>query len=226
MTAQPNSGRLYVLVGPGGVGKNALLKVALERVENLSQLATATTRPPRDGEQHGKQRLFVTHAEFRRMLADGELVEHEEVHSGDFYGVPRSSIEMPISSGCDLIADIDMHGASTLRRLYPHNVVLIAIIPPGETMPAMLTVLRERLDARDASDEQSRKRLERAPEELLFAAHCDYLVVNDKFEQAVDMLRSIILAERSRRALLALRDKLSFSVATAFAELDALGTHG
>jgi guanylate kinase len=205
MSTQPNSGLLFVLVGPGGVGKNALLKEVLERVENLSQLATATTRLPRVGEQHGKQRLFVSHQEFQRMLLSDELAEHQEVHSGDYYGVPRTSIEVPIANGRDLIADIDMHGANTLRMAYPNNIVLIFIAPPGDTLQAMLAVLKERLAVREATTEQTTQRLQRAPNELAFAPQCDYLVINDEFKKALDTLCGIIVAERSRRALFALR---------------------
>lgn len=205
MTSQRNQGMLFVLVGPGGVGKNAILKDVLDRVDNISQLATATTRPPRDGEHHGKQRLFVSHAEFKRMLAENELVEHQEVHTGDYYGVPRVSLEHPFSIGHDLIADIDMRGANTLRSGYPNNIVLIFISPPGNTLNDMLNVLNNRLQTRGATSEETRQRIQRAPDEMAFARLCDYLVINDNLEKATETLYGIILAERSRRALLALR---------------------
>ncbi len=205
MTSQTFQGMLFVLVGPGGVGKNAILKSVLERVDNLSQLATATTRAPRGDEQHGKQRLFVSHGEFKRMIAANELAEHQEVHTGDYYGVPRTSIENPITNGQDLIADIDMHGANTLRAAYPNNIVLVFITPPGSTLENMLAVLKERLETRDATAEQASQRLQRAPDELAFAPQCDYLIINDHLEKAVESLYGIILAERSRRALIALR---------------------
>jgi guanylate kinase len=205
MTSQTYLGKLFVLVGPGGVGKNAILKMILERMGDVHQLATATTRAPRSGEQHGKQRLFVTHAEFKQMLANNELAEHEEVHTGDFYGVPRTSLEIPFANGQDLIADIDIHGANTLRGDYPNNIVLIFVTPPGNSLTEMLDVLEDRLEARQATEEQTHQRLKRAPEELLFAPHCDYLVVNENLEDAVEVVRGIILAERSRRALMSLR---------------------
>ncbi|MFN8374266.1 MAG: guanylate kinase [Anaerolineae bacterium] len=207
MTSHTYQGTLFVLVGPGGVGKNAILKTVLERVDNLGQLATATTRAARIGEQHGKQRLFVSHTEFRRMIRDDELAEHTEVHTGDFYGVPRTSIENPIAQGQDLIADIDMHGANTLRNAYPNNIVLVFIAPPGDTLEEMLLVLKERLETRDATAEQAQQRLLRAPDEMAFAPQCDYLIINDNLDKAVEHLYGIILAERSRKTLLTLRAK-------------------
>ncbi|NWF68972.1 MAG: hypothetical protein HXY40_07790 [Chloroflexi bacterium] len=205
MTGQHNQGYLFVLVGPGGAGKNVLLKAVLKRTSNLTQLATATTRGPRSDEINGVHRLFVTLDEFRRMIRDNELAEHQEVHQGVFYGVPRASIEQPITECRDLIADIDMHGANTLRLAYPNNVILVFITPPGDSTEAMLEVLRQRLEARQESVEDTKQRLQRAPAELAFAPQCDYLIVNDDLEKAAEMLYGIILAERSRRALMALR---------------------
>jgi guanylate kinase len=198
-------GLVFVLVGPGGAGKNALLRNILERTDNLTQLATATTRAARGGEQHGKQRLFVTHEEFKRMIAQNELVEHEEVHTGDFYGVPRVSIEGPIAADQDLIADIDMHGGQSLRAEYPNNIILIFIAPPGEGTEEMMAVLKQRLRTRAATDEQIEQRLRRAPEEFEFASECDYIVVNDDINLATEVLHGIIYAERSRRNVLNLR---------------------
>lgn len=193
-------GLLFVLVGPSGVGKNTLLKHVVKEVENLRQLPTFTTRGPRQGEQEGKQHYFVSVPEFQRRLASGEMVEWQQVHEGTFYGTPLKDIEEAISANCDLIADIDVLGATALRSVYADNTVLIFIQPPDRDE------LRRRLEKRgEETPEQIEKRLDRAEMEMQYAPICDYLILNDDEDAAAEVLRSIILAERSRRALLNLR---------------------
>jgi guanylate kinase len=191
------SGMLYILVGPGGVGKNALLTDAVMNLSNLYQLPTATTRPRRPEEQHGRERLFVTAEEFQRMIDEDRLIEHQEVHPGQFYGVPRDFVETAIADGRDLIADIEYKGADIIRRQYPQNSVTIFVAPPT------LGTLRDRLEQRDASTQDIDDRLLRSIEEMPYAPVCNYLVVNDNVDSARAELRAIIRAERGEVDLLA-----------------------
>ena len=181
---------LYILVGPGGVGKNALLTDAVTNLSNLYQLPTATTRPRRPDEQHGRERLFVSAEEFQRMIDEDRLIEHQEVHPGQFYGVPRDFVERAIADGRDLIADIEYKGADIIRRQYPQNSVTIFVAPPT------LGTLRDRLEQRDASTQDIDDRLLRSIEEMPYAPVCNYLVVNDNVDSARAELRAIIRAER------------------------------
>lgn len=201
MTAPENWGNLFVLVGPGGAGKNALMRGVIDRVEDLKQLATATTRARRENEQHGREHLFVSLEEFQRMIRDGELLEWQEVTRNKFYGIPRSAVEDRLRTGHDLIADIDVLGARILRETYPQNTVLIFITVPGDTEEAILGVLRERMANPDRNENPAliEERIERARKlELPFAAECDHVIVNDDREAATQQLYEIIEATRKK----------------------------
>lgn len=188
-------GLLYVLVGPSGVGKNTLMQEALKQVANLRQLPTATTRKKRPGEQEGREHFFVSREEFQRLIEDNALLEWQNVH-GELYGVVRRVIEEGLESETDLIADIEVLGASVLRQQYPDNAVLIFITPSDKT------TLEERIRHRgDADEAEISRRLQRADFEIRFAPQCRYLIINDDLEQATRTLVSIIRAERSHRDL-------------------------
>lgn len=186
MTVQERLGILFILVGPGGVGKNSLMGQVLEQIPSLKQLPTATTRSPRGNEVHGIQHLFLSLDEFQQMIANDELLEHQEVHPGKFYGVPRSTVEEAIHQQQDLIADIDFKGATILRSVYPAHTVAIFVAPPSSE--SLETRLRDRQD--DETDIQNR--LNRMADEMLYAPTCDYVIVNDVFEQATDELMAIL----------------------------------
>lgn len=186
MTVQERLGILFILVGPGGVGKNALMGQVLEQLPAIKQLPTATTRSPRGNEVHGKQHLFMTLDEFQQMIANDALLEHQEVHPGKFYGVPRATVEDAIYQHQDLIADIDFKGATILRSVYPTQTMAIFVAPPASD--ALEARLRDRQD--DETDIQNR--LNRMADEMLYAPTCDYVIVNDVFDKAVDELMGII----------------------------------
>lgn len=194
-------GILFVLVGPGGAGKNALMRAVIARNENLSQLATATTRPRRQEEKQGREHHFVDKAEFKRMIDANELLEYQEVTADKWYGIPRFSIDPILNQGHDLIADIEVLGAQILRDTYPDDVVLIFITVPGDTIEDKLTVLSRRMNNghRKENPELIQERLERARSlELPFAEQCDFVIVNDEIDAAIEELQTIITAERIR----------------------------
>lgn len=192
-------GLLFVLIGPAGTGKNTLMNGVLSRVADLHQLPTATTRPIRPAEVQGREHLFVDVAEFERMDRDGELIERQRVHGQHYYGVPKSTVENAIAANRDLIADIDILGASYLRSLYPDNTVLIFIKPPS------IDALEERLRIRGENEQEIARRMHRVGLEIAYAPLCDYLIINDNMARATELLYGIVLAERSRRDLLNLR---------------------
>lgn len=206
MNSQKRPGILYILVGPGGVGKNALLNTILEDFDTLKQLPTATTRPIRPGEQQGREHHFVTIDEFQQMIDTDELVEYQEVHPGSYYGVPRKIVEEAIREGRDLIADIEVLGASIIRRDYPANSVMIFILPPS------VDALAERMNQRGASDDDIRDRLARLPLEIRYAPLSDYVIVNDEIESAANQLRSLIRAYREGNTIHATNVKFRVEV--------------
>lgn len=186
-------GLLFVLVGPGGVGKNTLMQQVLPEFSHLRQLPTATTRAARPGEQEGREHLFVSVDEFKRMIASKELIEHEEVHPGKFYGVPRRFVEKAFIAGEDLIADIEIAGAEKVYAAYPNNTVLIFVAPPS------LNDLGERMAKRGETQTGIAERLARAEREMRFKERCEHVIVNDHLDKAAAKLAAIIRAERQER---------------------------
>lgn len=192
VVAEHKQGTLFMLVGPGGVGKNAILDQLLVQVSDIKQLATATTRGPRKGEEHGKQRWFVTLDEFKQMISDEKLVEYQEVHAGVYYGVPKFALETAFEAGQDLVADIDFHGAIKIRAGYMQNSVSIFVAPPN------MEILAERLIARQDSQQSIDDRLHRAAEEMLYATEADFVIVNWNLDDAIKQAIQLITAIRQK----------------------------
>lgn len=187
------SGILFTLVGPGGAGKNALINAVLQRTDHLRQLATATTRPMRPQEQPGREHMFLSEAEFRKMIDETRLIEWQEVHPGRYYGTPRLPVEKAIANGEDLIADIDVAGAVRLHDIYPDNTVMIFVAPPS------LQQLEVRMRERGDSTDQIAERMQRVAMEMDFQNQCDYVIVNSNLDNATKELEHIIAVERAKR---------------------------
>lgn len=202
--ARAGRGLLFILIGPGGVGKNTLMQAVMPRFDGLTQLATATTRAIRPNETPGVHHLFISRDEFEGMIAQDALVEYEEVHPGKYYGVPRAPLERAIAEGHDLIADVEISGAEKVRAEYPDHTVLIFIRPPS------LEVLAERMRARGESEAGVHERMERAAREMAFIDRSDYVIENDEgaFEAAAEALYQAILTERNKRDQMALAEQM------------------
>ncbi|QPC81515.1 guanylate kinase [Phototrophicus methaneseepsis] len=193
-------GLLFVMVGPGGAGKNTIMSIAIERLDNLSKLITATTRPMRPGEINGVNYQFVDLAQFREMIDRDELLEHQEVTKGKFYGIPRANVDTYLDNGHDLVADIEVLGARILRQTYPSDTVMIFLTVPGNTEEEVLTTLRERMEQRRDNPTVIEERLLRARLlELPFQVECDYVIVNDDIDRTAEELITIIQQERMAR---------------------------
>jgi len=172
-------GLLFVLVGPGGAGKNTLMTILMQRLPTLQKLVTATTRSVRTNEVEGIDHYFVSLERFHELLTQSELLEHTEVTPGKFYGILRTPVEQALSSSQTLIADIDVLGARILRATYRDDVVLIFVTVPGETDEERLDNLRRRMEERGESPALIEERLDRARLiELPFSADCDCIVIN------------------------------------------------
>ena len=201
MTPRENQpGVVFVMIGPGGAGKNAIMKAIIAAFSEVRQLATATTRPMRADERQGREHLFVSEARFRAMIQNDELLEHQEVTAGKYYGIPRRTVEEGLAAGAALIADIEVLGAMQLSAAYPDNVVQIFITVPGGDIAEQLSVLRERMQGRADAATDIKQRLERARRlELPYQRRCDYVVVNDNLARAIRTTSTIVRKEIKRR---------------------------
>jgi guanylate kinase len=187
-----NRGLLFVVSAPSGAGKTTLLKRVMEQVPALSFSISHTTRKLRNGEVDGEDYYFIDHSLFLQMVKDQLFIEHAEVH-GNFYGTSHLGVEGQLENGQDVILDIDVQGAAIVREQGSSLGVHIFIVPPS------LIELERRLRGRcTENDEQIGLRLSNAESEMKEAEKYDYIIVNDQLEEAVDLLISIIHAERSR----------------------------
>jgi guanylate kinase len=185
-------GIFFVVSAPSGTGKTTLCKNVLRKVDNIRFTVSYTTRTPRTGEVPGKDYYFVAHDAFERMVSTGQFAEHATVY-GNSYGTSREELESNRDAGRDLLIEIDVQGAKSLKALYP-EAVLVFIHPPS------LDVLRSRLENR-ATDtaEVIARRLSIAAQELAAMPAYDYLIENRDLPVAEADLQAIILAERRRR---------------------------
>ncbi len=184
-----SKGNLFIVTGPSGAGKGTVLGRLLPTMEQLQYSVSATTRAPREGEEDGVNYYFLNRNDFLNMVDRGEFLEYAE-YVGNFYGTPAGPVDECLEKGVDVILEIEVQGALTVKSKRP-EAKLIFIIPPT------FADLELRLRSRGSeSDEVIAKRLEKAKEEYSMANHYDYIVCNGEVEQAVEELRSIIKAAR------------------------------
>ena len=180
-----------VLSAPSGAGKTTIARALVREIEDVVFSVSATTRPARDHEVDGVDYHFLSEAEFRAMIEDDELVEWAEVH-GHLYGTSREALQAASEEGRFLILDVDVQGAMQMRDRVP-DAVLVFVLPPSAD------ALVERLTERGTEGEDNvAQRIQNARSELEQASRFDYIVVNENLEQAIDEVRSIVLAEGRR----------------------------
>ena len=183
------TGLLYVVTAPSGAGKTSLINALLADDRALALSVSYTTRPPRPGEQNGREYHFVDLPRFEAMLERGEFLESAEVH-GHRYGTSQKVIDEARARGRDLVLEIDWQGAEQVRRLYPESIGIF-ILPPS------MAELERRLRARaQDSDEAIRRRLRNAAAEMSHAVEFKYAIINNNFDDARQDLRAVVRAER------------------------------
>jgi len=186
-------GVLYVVSSPSGGGKGTLIRRMLDVVTDLSYSVSYTTRAPRNGEVNGREYFFVDREQFQSMVAAGAFLEWANVH-GNLYGTAKDQVISETSAGHDIVLEVDVQGADSVRKLGLDSVSIF-ILPPS------LETLRQRLITRGAdSPEELAVRLSNAPEELKQYIAFDYIIFNDEIERASTQLAAIISAERARRS--------------------------
>ncbi|MDA1118161.1 MAG: guanylate kinase [Proteobacteria bacterium] len=182
-------GLLFVVTAPSGAGKSSLIQALLAHDPGLSLSVSYTTRPPRRGEQDGREYHFVEASRFQSMLERGEFLESAQVH-GHRYGTSQKVIDQTRASGKDLFLEIDWQGAEQVRRLHS-DCIGVFILPPS--MAELERRLRKR--AQDA-DSVIRRRLTNAAEEMSHAVEFKYAIINNHFDDALKDLGAIVRAER------------------------------
>jgi guanylate kinase len=184
-------GHVFVITGPSGVGKGTLIRGLLERVPGLELSVSATTRPPRPGERDGVDYHFLSDEEFDRGVANGEFVEHAR-YSGHQYGTLRSELERRMAEAAGVVLEIEVQGARQIRAAMP-EAVQVFIAPPS------VEALRARLVGRGTdAPADVEARLATALEELEAEREFEYVVVNDRLEQATEELAEIVRRELRR----------------------------
>jgi guanylate kinase len=185
-------GNLFIISSPSGGGKGTLIREVLRIVPNIGYSISFTTRKMRVGEEHGKHYFFVGRREFENLIERGEFLEYAEVH-GNFYGTSKTQVEKMTDDGRDVILEIDVQGANSIRAKMP-KAVSIFILPPA------FEVLKARLTARQTeSDEELAIRLRNSRGEVEDYKDFDYVIINDEVEKATNNLKTAILAERLRK---------------------------
>jgi guanylate kinase len=188
-----SKGTLYVISAPSGAGKTSLVRALVEQLDGVAASVSHTTRSMRPGEEDGVHYHFVDRECFLKMVEDGDFLEHAQVFD-NFYGTAQSAVEAQLKAGQDVILEIDWQGAEQVRRLMP-DCETVFILPPSREE------LERRLRSRGQDrDEVIARRMRDATAEMSHYPEFDYLVINEVFEEALEELKAIFLANRQRLA--------------------------
>lgn len=184
-------GLLLVVLAPSGGGKGTILSEVRKADANIRFSVSATTRAPRPGENEGEHYYFMDREAFQDLVDRGEMLEYAE-YCGNLYGTPKGPVDRWRAEGYDVILEIEVQGGEQVKRLAP-DCVSVFITPPS------MAVLAHRLTRRGTeAPAVIAGRLETAKKELTYAGKQDYLIINDKLEDAIADLQCIIRAEKLR----------------------------
>ena len=184
-------GNLFIVAAPSGAGKTTLVRLLLESDPRIKVSISHTTRSPRPGEENGREYHFIDVPAFLDMVNRGEFLEWAEVH-GNYYGTSKSWIEAEMSSGRDVLLEIDWQGAQQVRKVFT-QAIGIFVLPPA------MDVLNARLAGRGTDSAQViARRIAAARDEMRHVDEFDYVIINDDLQQASCDLRSVVTACRLR----------------------------
>ncbi len=177
--------QIIVITGPSGVGKGTLCRKLRERFPSLKLSVSATSRPRRPEEEHGKDYYFVSREEFRRMAEEGDMLEWAE-YNDNYYGTPRKGVEDQLAQGNGVILEIETQGALRVKELFP-EATLIFLMPPS------MAELRKRLEGRGTNTEDDiRSRLAISEQEIALREYFSHVVVNDDLEDCYRQLEDLV----------------------------------
>ena len=190
-SAAAGRGLLFIVSAPSGAGKTTLVERLVEQVPHLKMSRSYTSRPAREGETDGVDYNFVSRDRFEAMIGAGDFLEWAEVF-GNLYGTCGSDTEHLLQQGFDVVLVIDVQGARKVRQRRIDSTTVFV-------MPPSFAILEQRLRGRSKDAEAAiQRRLQVARDEVASFTEYDYVVVNDEVTAAVDRLRGIVIAERSR----------------------------
>ena len=182
-------GTLFIVTAPSGAGKTSLVNELLHQIKNLLVSVSHTTRPIRPGETNGKNYHFIDERRFLSMLSNGDFLETADVY-GYKYGTSSKWVSAELGRGNDVILEIDWQGAIQIKRQFP-GACSIFILPPS------LEALIDRLKKRQQDDDETiARRMAQAKEVISHVKDADYAVVNDRFDETVNEVSSIIQSRR------------------------------
>ncbi|WP_026489812.1 guanylate kinase [Butyrivibrio sp. XBB1001] len=199
-------GIIIVVSGFSGAGKGTIMKALIAKYDQYALSISATTRNPRPGEENGREYFFVSNEEFEKLIKENGLIEHAG-YVNHYYGTPRKFVEDKLNAGIDVILEIEIQGALQIKKQYP-DAVLLFVMPPSAKE------LEKRLRGRGTETEEViRQRLNRAVEESVGIENYDYIVINDKLEDAVEEVHGIISSahntpDRNKEFIAEMREEL------------------
>ncbi len=180
-------GKLIIFSAPSGTGKTTIVKHLLTKDFNMEFSISATTRTPRGQEKNGIDYYFLTPDEFRKKINADELLEWEEVYTDKYYGTLKSEVERITSKGNNIVFDVDVVGGLNIKKMYGDQAIAIFIKPPS------VEELKNRLLIRGTdSMEVIQQRLDKAEEEISYANGFDEIIVNDKLENAINEVETVL----------------------------------
>jgi len=192
MVKENGRGLLIVISGPSGAGKGTIVNRIINELKNIKLSVSMTSRDPRGKEINGVDYYFVSKEEFEEKITNGEFLEYAVVHSGKYYGTPKTKIEEDLNNGISVILEIDIQGELKVKELVK-DAIFIFIMPPS------MEILKDRLIKRNTeTEEKILERFKTAYKELNAYKKYNYIVVNDMLEDSVEKVKSIILAEKCR----------------------------
>lgn len=184
-------GKLIVVSGPSGAGKSTVISRVMEQDKSVVFSVSATTRKPREGERDGVDYFFIDADSFKKMISNGELLEHTQ-YVDNFYGTPKAPVYENLERGLSVLFDIEVQGAMQIKNICPEAILIFVI-------PSEFSQIEKRLHTRGTdSEEKIKQRIETAKHEYSVARNYDYIVLNDNPDTAANEIKSIITAEKCK----------------------------
>ncbi len=183
------NGMIIIVSAPSGAGKTSICDAVIRDDKNIIYSVSTTTRKPRKGEKDGREYLFVDEKKFKQDIKNGKFIEWARVH-GNYYGTAKAVLQNVLSKGKDVLLDIDVQGALSIKKKYKDALMLFIMTPT-------LKELKKRLIKRNKdSKETINIRIENAKKEIKYVNSYDYLILNDELKKSINDVKAVIKAER------------------------------